>query len=189
MTNSHQDDAQLAAKIVDAMKEVDAADSVRKEKAIIAGKLLAEAQQRHPSKEAFEIFLKLAGDIQYRRAVDLIGFALGRKDFEQHQAENAAAAQRHRDKLKSEKIEREKAKATLPKPEPKLKGKGKPEPAEPKPGALRNAQTSAASLREFETICLTCLPKLNISDLEKADKFFRNLLAQWRHSATNKKVA
>jgi hypothetical protein len=66
-----QADIQLAAKIIDAIKELDAADSVKKEKAIIAGQLLAEAQKRHPSKEAFEKFLKSAGDVQYRRAVDL----------------------------------------------------------------------------------------------------------------------
>ena len=63
-----QDDTQLAAKIVDAMKEVDAADSVRKEKAIIAGRLLAEAQKRHPTEKAFEKFLQLAGGVQIRRA-------------------------------------------------------------------------------------------------------------------------
>jgi hypothetical protein len=177
----NQDDINLAEKIIDAMKEGDAADSFRKEKWIIAGKLLAEAHERHPTEEAFKKFLILAGGVQIRRAQDLIALALGRKDFEQQQAENTAAQQRHRDKLKAEKIEKEKAKAALPKPEPKLKGKGKPA------DALRNA--SAASLREFETVCLNCLPRLNISDLETANKFFRNLLAQWRHSATKKKAA
>jgi hypothetical protein len=179
------DDTKLAEQIVNAMKEYDAADATRKEKAVVAGKLLAEAQRRHPDQKAFEKFLESAGGIQLRRAQELIAIALGRKDFEQHQAENVAKQQRHRDKLKAEKIEREKAKAALPKPEPP-KGKGKPEP-KPKPDALRNA--SAASLREIETTCLTCFPKLNIPDLEKADKFFRNLMAHWRHSATRKKAA
>jgi hypothetical protein len=166
MTDS-QDDIKLAAKIVDAIKEYDAADATRKQKATIAGKLLAEAQKRHPDKKAFEKFLLLAGGIQYRRAVVLIGFALQRKPFEQHQVENAAAQQRHRDKLKAEKIEREKAKAALPKPEPK--GKSKPEP---KPSALRNAPkkmtASATALCEFEDACERLLPKLNPDDFDKA---------------------
>jgi hypothetical protein len=79
-----------------------------------------------PSKPAFEKFLELAGGIQYRRAIDLIGIGLGRKDFDKHQADNAAAAKRHADKLKAERIEREKAKE-----------KAKPEPEEP--SALANA--------------------------------------------------
>jgi hypothetical protein len=171
------DDAELAAKIVDAMKEYDAADATRKEKAIVAGKLLAEAQKRHPTQKAFEQFLELAGGVQYRRAVDLIGIAHGRKDFEQHQTENAAAAQRHRDKLKAEKIEREKAKPALPKPEPKSKGNDKPEP-KPTPGALRNAQEkSAAHFREFKSACETYLILLNSSDLEKAGKLFQRCWA------------
>jgi hypothetical protein len=178
-------DIKLAEQIVDAMKAVDAADAVKKEKAIIAGRLLDEAHTRHPTEEAFKKFLLLAGGVQIRRAQDLIALALGRKDFEQQQAENAAAQQRHRDKLKAEKI----AAKALPKPEPKPADKGKPEPkpAKPESGALRNA--SAANLRKFEAVCLNCLPELSISDLEKADKFFRNLLAQWRRSATKKKAA
>jgi hypothetical protein len=142
------DDAKLAAKIVIAMKEYDAADATRKEKALVAGKLLVEAKKRHPTEKAFEKFLELAGGIQIRRARDLIALALGRKHFEHHQIENAAAQQRHRDKLKAEKIEREREKAALPKPDPKPdpkpkpKGKGKPEP-EPEP-ALRNAQPDTA---------------------------------------------
>jgi hypothetical protein len=180
-----ESDIKLAEQIDAAIKRIDAADAVKKEQAIVAGRLLAEAHERHPTEEAFKKFLLLAGGVQIRRAQDLIALAIGRKDFEQQQAENAAAQQRHRDKLKTEKIEREKAKAALPKPEPKPKGKGKPEP---KPAdALRNA--SAASLREFEFACKTYLPKLNIYDLEKANKFFRNLLTQWRHSATKKKAA
>jgi hypothetical protein len=162
-----QDDAKLAAKIIDAMKEYDAADATRKEKAIAAGTLLAEARKRHPGKKAFETFLELAGGIGYRRAEDLIAIAVGRKDFEREQAENAAAQQRHRDKLKAEKIEREKAKAALPKPEPAKPGpktKGKPEPE------LRNS--SAAALREFKYACETYLPKLNISDFLEAVEFF-----------------
>jgi hypothetical protein len=98
---TNQDDAKLAAKIVNAMKEVDAATATRNEKAVAAGRLLIEAQKRHPTERAFEEFLHLAGGIQIRRARDLIALALGRKDFEQHQIENAAAQQRHRDKLKA----------------------------------------------------------------------------------------
>ena len=170
-----QDDAKLAAKIIDAMKEYDAADATRKEKAVVAGRLLAEAHERHSTEQAFKKFLELAGGIQLRRAQELIAIALGRKDFDQHQIENAAKQQRHRDKLKAEKIEREKAKAALPKPEPKPKGKGKPEPksAEPRPDALRNALQSAEILREFEAACENYLPKLDISDLEKAREFFQ----------------
>jgi hypothetical protein len=171
-----QDDAKLAARIVDAMKEYDGADAVRKEKAVAAGRLLEEAHKRHPSDEAFEKFLKLAGGIHIRRAQDLIAIALGRKEFEQHQAENAAAQQRHRDKLKAEKIEREKEKAALPKPEPpepkpNPEGRGKPEP---EPTHYGNA--SAESLREFEFACKTYLPKLNLSDLKKADEFVSDRL-------------
>jgi hypothetical protein len=133
MTATHvTSDVKLAAKIVDAMKEYDAADATRKEKAIAAGRLLNEAHKRHPGNKAFEKFLQLAGGIQSRRAQELIAIAVGRKEFEQQQAANAAAAQRHRDKLKAEKIERERAKAALPKPEPKPKGKAKP-------SALRHA--------------------------------------------------
>src|SRR5258707_14651529 len=106
-TSFDQDDAKLAAKIVDAIKEYDVADATRKEKAIAAGKLLVEARNRHRSKEAFKKFLELAGDIRISRAETLIAFALGRKDFEQHQLENAAAQRRHQDKLKAERIERE----------------------------------------------------------------------------------
>jgi hypothetical protein len=180
-TPAKQTDDELAAKIVDAMKEYDDANKEyndaettlglkRKEKQIAAGKLLIEARKRHPTEKAFEEFLKLAGGIGIRRAQDFIAFAIGRKDFEQHQAENAAAQQRHRDKLKAEKIEREKAKAALPKPEPKP-----PEPKpEPKPTHYGNA--SAESLREFEYACKTYLPKLNLSDLKKADEFVTDRL-------------
>jgi len=112
--NNDQDDAKLAAKIIDAMKDVDAATATRNEKAVAAGRLLIEAQKRHPTEKAFEKFLQLAGGIRIRRAKDLISFALGRKDFERHQIENAAAQQRPRDKLKAEKIEREKEKARKP---------------------------------------------------------------------------
>ena len=83
VTPAEQDDAKLAAQIVVAIKALDAADTVRKEKAIIAGNLLAEAQKRHPGKKAFEKFLELAGGIHISRAQTLIAIALGRKDFEQ----------------------------------------------------------------------------------------------------------
>jgi hypothetical protein len=206
-----QDDKRLAADIVDAMKEVDAATATRNEKAVAAGKLLIEAQKRHPTENAFKEFLELAGGIQIRRARDLIALALGRKDFEQHQIENAAAQQRHRDKLKAEKIEREKAKAALPKPDPKPEpkpepkpkpeGKGKPEP-EPARPALRNADggwrpdlnpdearaaMSAINLREFEDACRLNLPQMNAADLEKARAFVSRMLNECRTQA--KKVA
>jgi hypothetical protein len=45
---SDQDDAKLAAKIVAAIEALDAADVTREERAIAAGRLLAEAQKRHP---------------------------------------------------------------------------------------------------------------------------------------------
>src|SRR5436190_20096575 len=112
-----QDDTMLAAQIVDAVKAYDNANkeyndaettlgSKRKEKQIAAGNLLVEARKRHSTEKAFEEFLKLAGGVGIRRAQDFIAFAVGRKDFERHQAENAAAQQRHRDKLKADKIER-----------------------------------------------------------------------------------
>jgi hypothetical protein len=63
MKSPDQDDAKLAAKIGDAVKAYDAADAVKKEKAIIAGRLLVEAQKRHHGKKAFENFLELAGGI------------------------------------------------------------------------------------------------------------------------------
>src|SRR5260221_3317887 len=149
LVSPDQDDAKLAAKIIDAMKDVDAATATRNEKAVAAGRLLIEAQKRHPTENAFEKFLQLAGGIRIRRARDLIALALGRKDFERHQIENAAAQQRHRDKLKAEKIEREKEKAALPKPDPrpdpkpKPKDKGKPEPEPAERPALRNAAPPA----------------------------------------------
>jgi hypothetical protein len=172
------DDTQLARKVVAAVKAYDAADGVRQEKAVILGGLLAEAQKLHPTDKAFQAFLERAGSIQIRRARQLIAIALGRKDFDQHQIENAAAQQRLRDKQKAEKIEREKAKAAQPKPEPK-----KSEPA-----ALRNAakptQKSALpqpkpapvtpseyAFREFEFACRTYLPKLNEAGLAEARAF------------------
>jgi hypothetical protein len=162
----------------------------RKEKQIAAGKLLVEARKRHPTEEAFEKFLKLAGGIGIRRAQDFIAFALGRKDFEQHQIENAAAQQRHRDKLKADKIEREKERAALPKPEPKPEGKGKPEPSR----ITRNASTeetraamSAISLREFGDACRLYLPQMNEADLERARTFVSRMLNECRSQA--KKVA
>ena len=182
-----QDDAKLAAKIVVAIKEVDAATATRNEKALVAGRLLVEAQKRHPTEKDFEKFLGLAGGIGIRRARDLIALALGRKDFERHQIENAAAQQRHRDKLKAEKIERKEREA-LPKP----KGKGKPEPtpAEPAP-ALRNAagndeDLSATNLRGFEYACRAYLPKLNEADLKKAGIYFNK--GAWKPN-TNKEDA
>jgi hypothetical protein len=36
------------------MKQVDAATATRNEKAVAAGKLLIEAQQRHPTEKAFD---------------------------------------------------------------------------------------------------------------------------------------
>jgi hypothetical protein len=183
-THANQHDAKLAAQIVDAVKEYDAADATRKEKAVAAGRLLAEAHKRHPSQKAFEKFLLLAGGVHIRQAENFIAFALGRKDYEQHQIENAAAAQRHRDKLKAEKIEREKAKAALPKPEPKPKGQGKPEPAEPK-AALRNA-ASGGALYGFELACQQYLPQLNEADLKKASAYFNK--GAWK-SKTNKEEA
>lgn len=191
------DDSKLAAKIVAAIKEVDAATATRNEKAVAAGKLLAEAHDRHPTEKAFENFLRLAGGVQIRRARELIAFALGRKKFEQHQIDNAAAQQRHRDKLKAEKIEREKEKAALPKPEPTPKSK--PEPKQSDHPALRNAaveenaaasaeerkkfnewlatvnkaqRISAASRHEFERACRIHLPKLNEDDLKRARDYF-----------------
>jgi hypothetical protein len=180
------DDVELAAKIVDAMKEYDAADATRKEKAIAAGKLLNEAHKRHPTDKAFGEFLELAGGIQIRRARDLIALAVGRKDFEQHQIENAAAAQRHRDKLKAEKIEREKAKAALPKPDPKPKPKGKPEHKSADPAALRNA-ASTGGLLGFEMACNQYLPQLNEADLKKANAYFNK--GAWKSKTSKREAA
>src|ERR1700686_2647959 len=106
---TNDQDIKLAAQIVEAIKEYDDANKEycdaettlglkRKEKAIAAGNLLIEARKGHPTEKAFEEFLKLAGGIGIRRAQDFIAMAIGRKDFEQHQKENAAAQQRHRDK-------------------------------------------------------------------------------------------
>jgi hypothetical protein len=187
--DNDQDDAKLASRIIDAIKQVDAATAARNEKAVAAGKLLVEAHKRHPTEKAFKEFLLLAGGIQIRRAQDLIAVALKRKDFEQHQIDNAAAQQRHRDKLKAEKIEREKERAALPKPDPKPKPKGngnpEPKPAEPRPDALRNA--SAAILREFEYACRTYLPKLSETDLKKAGVYFNN--GAWKTKTSNKEAA
>jgi hypothetical protein len=182
MASTEQDDAKLAAKVVAAVKAYDAADAVKKEKAIIVGGLLAEAQKLHPSDKAFEAFLERAGGIHIRRAKDLIAIALGRTDFEKHQLDQAAAQQRFRDKQKAEKIEREKAKAALPKPAPK-----------PDDDALRNASPkpdtskwSTAHLREFESACRTFLPHLNKTDLLEARAFVE--LNKWQ-SNKQRKVA
>jgi hypothetical protein len=183
-----QDDAQLAARIVVAIKDVDAATATRNEKAVAAGKLLAEAQRRHPGDKAFAKFLEQAGGIQLRRARDLIAFAVGRKDFERHRIENATAQQRHRDKLKAEK-----EKAALPKPDPQPKANPKPKPkphGRPEPeqdAALRNAASvSASALRQFEDACRIYLPKLNEADLKKAVTYFSN--GAWKPK-TNKEAA
>jgi hypothetical protein len=184
------DDAALVSQVVVALKAYECAEAVKKEKAVILGGLLAEAQKRHPTEKAFEAFLRLAGGIQIRRAQDLIAFALKRKDFDKHQQENAAAQQRHRDKLKAEKIEREKAKAALagkPKPDDALRNaRSEPKPdashdaqPKPKPDASRNAsKRSADALREFEYACRTYLPQLSESDLKKAGQFIA--LDSWR---------
>ena len=118
-TITGNDDDALVATVVAAVKAFEAADAVKKEKALKLGELLAEAQKRHPTDRAFEAFLTRAGGIQIRRAKDLISIALGRKEFDKHQSDNAAAQRRLRDRRKAEKIEREKAKAALPTPEPK----------------------------------------------------------------------
>lgn len=184
MTATHvTSDVKLAAKIVDAMKEYDAADATRKEKAIAVGMLLNEAHKRHPGNKAFEKFLQLAGGIQLRRAQELIAIAVGRKEFEQQQAANAAAAQRHRDKVKAEKIEREKAKASALRNAPKPKGKPEPKPADP--AALRNA-ASGGALYGFEIACKEYLPQLNEADLKRASAYFNK--GAWK-SKTNKEEA
>lgn len=200
-------DAKLAAEIGDAVKAYDAADATRKEKAVIAGQLLAEARKRHPSKKAFENFLELAGGVGIRRAETFIAIALGRKEFEQHQSENAAAQQRHRDKLKAEKIEREKAKAELPELDDLAARRAASaaeiaagldewcehsasEPA-PEPSALRNSQTprqiSFENRRLFEAACRSYLPLLNKSDLGQARTFVT--LGLWRVPKQKKQEA
>jgi hypothetical protein len=170
MKSPDQDDAKLAAKIGDAIKAHDAAAAVKEEKAKIVGKLLVEARKRHRTTKAFETFLETVprhdgGDgINIRRAETFIAIALGRKDFEQHQKENAAAQQRRRDKLKAERIEREKkAKAALAEAQAEAQATPVPEPS-----ALRNAQTS---LRLFELACRNFLPELNEADQKKARAF------------------
>jgi hypothetical protein len=200
-------DAKLAAEIGDAVKAYDAADATRKEKAIIAGRLLVEARERHPSKMDFEIFLELAGGVGIRRAETFIAIALGRKEFEQHQIDNAAAQQRHRDKLKAEKIEKEKAKAALPGPDDLAARRAAsaaeiaagldewcehsaPEP-KPAPDALRNAQTprqiSIENRRLFEAACRFYLPLLSKSDLSQARTFVT--LGLWRVPKQKKQEA
>jgi hypothetical protein len=170
LTSKIDDDTQLAAKITEAVKDLDSAIATKNEKAVAAGRLLAEAQKRYPTDRAFEKFLRLAGGVGIRRARELIAIALGRKNFEQHQAENRAAQQRHRDKLKADKIEREKA-AARPKPDQPKPSKGKPQPD----AALRNAASdkgaaarSAASLIDFQLACETHLRSLNEADLKTA---------------------
>jgi hypothetical protein len=182
-----------------------AADATRKEKAVIAGKLLAEAQKRHPTKKAFEKFLQMAGGIGIRRARDLIALAQGRKDFEKHQADNAAAQQRHRDRLRAERIERERERSALPKPDPKPKPQGKPEP-DP---ALRNADgnlsaeelrlltelqreerlASAAALQEFKNACQRFLPKMSADDLGMAFVYMDTYRRSPNKGKTNKEAA
>ena len=90
-TITGNDDDALVATVVAAVKAFEAADAVKKEKALKLGELLAEAQKRHPTDRAFEAFLTRAGGIQIRRAKDLISIALGRKEFDKHQSDNAAA--------------------------------------------------------------------------------------------------
>jgi hypothetical protein len=186
-----EDDATLAARITEAVKDLDSATATRNEKAVAAGRLLAEARKRHQTDKAFEKFLKQAGGVGLRRAQELIAIAVGRKDFEQRQAENAAAQKRFRDKQKAEKVKREKAAAALPKPEPKPEPKPRPEPkSDPKPkenpavDALRNAagarqaEMSAVNLRKFKDICRDFLPLLSKLDLEEARTFVNS--GEWR---------
>jgi hypothetical protein len=153
-TETTHQDSDLAAKIIAAMKEVDASEAVRKEKVIIAGKLLAEAHKHHPTDEAFKKFLALAGGIQIRRAQEMIAIALGRKDFEQHQAENAAKQQRHRDKLKAE---RDKAKAALPKPNGKSEPKRKADVSAFRQAAARVATDALRNIMLRVALCKACL--------------------------------
>jgi hypothetical protein len=184
MSAADQADAKLATQIVDAIKEYDAADATRKEKAIVAGRLLVEAHKRHPSQKAFAKFLQLAGGIKIRQAENFINFATGRKDYEQHQAENAAAQQKYRDKLKAEKIEREKAKAALPKPEPTPAPKPEPTPAlrnatkEESEAADMAAGWSEQALGSWKAFCVQYLPQLNDADLKKASDYFNK--GKWR---------
>jgi hypothetical protein len=92
MNKSDQDDnSQLAAQIVVAVKAIDVTVATKKEQSIIAGKLLVEARQRHPTDEAFAKFLEQGVGIGLRRARFLIAIATGRKDFGQAQDEHAAA--------------------------------------------------------------------------------------------------
>ena len=180
-TITGNDDDALVATVVAAVKAFEAADAVKKEKALKLGELLAEAQKRHPTDRAFEAFLTRAGGIQIRRAKDLISIALGRKEFDKHQSDNAAAQRRLRHRRKAEKIEREKAKAALPTPEPKPDPKSE---AHPKPDALRNAspepgpkpdaastRASGDNLYQFLSACRAFLPRLNKTDLAKAQAF------------------
>jgi hypothetical protein len=128
-------DAQLAARIVAAIKACDAADATAirttKEKAIIAGKLLDEAHQRHQGDEAFTIFLELAGGVGLRRAQDLIAISRNPEIHEQHQIENREAGARHRAKVKAEK-DQAKADALANASEPVAKPKvNLPDPTDP----------------------------------------------------------
>jgi hypothetical protein len=64
-------------------------------------------------------------------------------------------------------------------PQPEGGGSGQP-------STLRNAQISAASLRDFEAACRSYLPQLNKADLKKAVTFV--MLHKWR-SKTQKEAA
>jgi hypothetical protein len=142
MKSPDQDDAKLAAKIGDAVKAYDAADATKKEKAVILGRLLIEARKRHPSTNAFENFLEMAGGIRIRGAEELIAFALSRKDFEQHRIENAAAQQRHQDKIKAEKIREGEGKGGVAEP-----GGQRPHGSRTKTGTETSAATRGRRLR------------------------------------------
>jgi hypothetical protein len=99
-------DAKLAADIGDALTAFDAAETASERKAITLSRLLVEAHKRHPSQKAFKEFLAtVPNPIGIRRAETLIAIALDRKDFGDHQIENATRQQRFRDARKAEKEE------------------------------------------------------------------------------------
>jgi hypothetical protein len=146
MFHTEQEDAELATKVATAYR---AYEDAKKEKAIVVGKLLVEAQRWHPTDKAFAAFLERAGGIQLRRAQELIAIALGRKGHEQLLKEKADAQQRFRDKQKAEKIARDKAAAA--------KAKAKPDDAlrnakSKSDDALRNASDKDADPDDADTV-------------------------------------
>jgi hypothetical protein len=107
--------------------EWEALEKPREEKVKATGTILVEARERHPTREAFGKILEAVG-IEERQARTYISFALGKTDYKEHCAQNAAAVkksrEKNRDKVLAERAEKKAAKKLANAP-PKSTSKAK----------------------------------------------------------------